>query len=687
MTGSIRYTAHDDVAVLTLDNPPVNALGQALRAAIVEGIGRAEADAAIKGIVLIGSPKLFSAGADITEFGKPPAQPSLPDVLAVIEGASKPVAAAIRGPALGGGLELALACHYRVGAPSAKLGLPEVTLGLLPGAGGTQRLPRLVGVAKALEMIATGAPVDAYQALATGLLDAATSEEGLADEAVAFARQVIADGRPLRKVRDLDDKLAEMRGRPEVLTDFRKANARKWRGAEAPEACVRAIEAAVNLPFDEGLQLERQLFLGLRAGDQSAAQRHAFFAEREVWKVPDVPADVPALPIRKVGVVGAGVMGGGIAMAFANAGIPVTVVETSQAALDRGLGVVRKNYERSRSKTPEMVEQRMALFTTALDVAALADCDLVVEAVFETMAVKKEVFGKLATAVRPDALLASNTSYLDIEEIAALVDRPERFLGLHFFSPANVMKLLEVVRGARTSRETIATAMALARRIGKIAVLVGACHGFVGNRMLAQRRRESEALILEGALPWQVDKVMTDFGLPMGPFAIGDLAGLDLGWTRETSSSSTIREILNEMDRRGQKTGAGFYDYDADRKPTPSPVVEQAILDFSKRQGVTRRPIDDQEILERCLYPMVNEGAKILEEGMAIRASDIDAVWLNGYGWPRHRGGPMWWGEQVGLAAVLEGLRKYEAPGRPEFRAAALLERLAAEGKGFGDIG
>ncbi len=686
MSAPIEYVLDGEIAVLTLSSPPVNALGQALRSAIVEAVARAQAEPAVQAIVFLGGEKVFSAGADITEFGKPLVPPSLPEVLNAVEGATKPVIAAIRGSALGGGMELALACHYRVGAPSAKLGLPEVTLGILPGAGGTQRLPRIVGARKALDMITSGAPVNAGQALESGLLDALVSEDHAGDDAVAFARTCLAENRPLRKVRDNQDKIAADRADPELFAEFRKVNAKKFRGAEAPEACIQAVEAAVNLPFDEGQALERRLFLKLVAGDQAAAQRHAFFAERKVWSIPDVPADTPTLPIRKVGVIGAGLMGGGIAMNFANVGIPVTIVDTNQAAIDRGLGVVRKNYERSRSNTPALVEARMGLITPALDLSALADCDLVIEAIFESMEVKRDVFGKLTKIVGPDAILASNTSYLDIDEIASVVDRPERFLGLHFFSPANVMKLLEVVRGERTSKPVVATAMQLAKKIGKIAVLVGVGPGFVGNRMMARRSREAEALLVEGALPWQVDKVLTDFGLSMGPFAMRDLAGLDVGWTRETSTSSTIREVLSEMGRLGQKTGAGFYDYDDQRTATPSAVTEQAILDFSTKAGVVRRDISDDEILERCLYPMVNEGAKILETGKAIRASDIDVVWLNGYGWPRYRGGPMFWASQVGLPKVVEALRRYDALGKADFTPTALLEQLAAKGEDFNAI-
>jgi 3-hydroxyacyl-CoA dehydrogenase len=445
----------------------------------------------------------------------------------------------------------------------------------------------------------------------------------------------------------------------------------------------------VNLPFDEGMALERKLFQELVSGPQSAAQRYVFFAERQVWKIPDVPDDTPTLPISQVGIVGAGTMGGGIAMNFANAGIPVTIIEAKPEALDRGLSVIRRNYESSAKKgrmTAEDVERRMGLLNGSLDLASLAQCDLVIEAVFENMEIKKEVFAKLDAITKPGAILATNTSYLDVDEIAAVTKRPESVLGLHFFSPANVMRLLEVVRGKKTALPVIATAMQLARRIGKIGVLVGVCHGFVGNRMLAQRQREANRLILEGAMPWDVDRVLYDFGFPMGPFAMSDLAGLDIGWSRETSKGETVREILCESDRRGQKTGAGFYDYDENRNPKPSAEVEQIILDLSARKGMKRRTIADEEILERCLYPMINEGAKILEEGKAIRSSDIDIVWINGYGWPVYRGGPMFYGDAIGLPTVLAKLREFEANFGPEFKPAALLERLASEGRTFRDL-
>ncbi len=675
-----------EIAVLALDSPPVNALSARLRDGIKGGIDQALADTDIRAIVLICRGKTFVAGADITEFGKPRTGTPLPDLVDLIENSPKAVVAAIHGTALGGGLELALACHYRVAVPSAKVGLPEVKLGLIPGSGGTQRLPRLVGVQKALELITSGAQVAAPVAEGLGIVDKVVPEASLEEAAIAFARDLLAGGASHPRVRDRDDKIGPARGKPEIFAEFRKANARAFRGFLAPEYCIRAIEAAVEQPFDDAVKYERSLFLELVAGSQSAAQRHVFFAERQVWKIPDIADDTPTIPVAKVGIIGAGTMGGGIAMNFANAGIPVTIVEMKQDALDRGLGIIRRNYEATAAKgrlKPEDVERRMGLLSGALDLSALADCDLVIEAVFENMDIKKEVFGKLDGIVKQGAILATNTSYLDVDEIAAATARPDHVIGLHFFSPANVMKLLEVVRGEKTAKPVVATAMQIARKIGKIAVLVGVCHGFVGNRMLAQRQREANKLILEGAMPWDVDRVLYDFGMPMGPFAMSDLAGLDIGWSKETTSSSTVREILCEMERRGQKTGAGFYDYDEQRKASPSPVTEKIILDLAARKGITRRAISDDEILERCIYPMINEGAKILEEGKAIRASDIDIAWINGYGWPVYRGGPMFYGDTVGLDKVLAKMKEFEARFGPDFEPAALLETLVAEGRGF----
>lgn len=674
------------VAIITVNSPPVNALSAPVRTGIAEAVQKAGADPAVKAIVLHCAGRTFIAGADITEFGKPPQGVPLSEVNALLEGSAKPVVAAIHGTALGGGLEVALSCHYRVAVPSAKLGLPEVKLGLVPGAGGTQRLPRLVGVERALEVICFGEPMSAREAAETGLVDAVTGEQSLRADAIAFAQKLVDENAPLKKVRDRSDKLAVDRS---LFATFRKANARRFRGFEAPEACIQCVEAAVDKPFDEGLKFERDTIMRLIPGVQSRAQRYVFFAERQANKIPDVPEDTPTRRIAKVGVIGAGTMGGGISMNFANAGIPVTIVEMKQEALDRGLGVIRKNYENTarRGRISEAdVETRMGLITGTLDLSALADCDLVIEAVFENMAIKKEVFGKLDAIVKKGAILATNTSYLNVDEIAAATARPQDVIGLHFFSPANVMRLLEIVRGEKTAKDVIATAMKLAKTIGKVGVLVGVCHGFVGNRMLAQRQREANKLILEGAMPWDVDRVLYDFGLPMGPFAMSDLAGLDIGWSRETSKGETVREILCEMDRRGQKTGAGFYDYDEKRNATPSPVTERIILDLAAKKGINRRPISDEEILQRCIYPMINEGAKILEEGKAIRASDIDTVWVNGYGWPVYRGGPMFYGDTVGLPEVLRVMREFEGRHGADFKPAVLLERLVAEGKGFKDL-
>jgi 3-hydroxyacyl-CoA dehydrogenase len=678
-----------DIAVLTINSPPVNALSADVRNGLRDGAVQAAADPAVKAIVIMCAGRTFIAGADISEFGKPPKGATLPELRAALEWAPKPIIAAIHGTALGGGFEVALMCHYRVAVPSAKFGLPEIKLGLIPGAGGTQALPRLSGVENALEIILSGNPFDAKKALGWGVADEIVEEGKLREGALAFARKIVDTHMPLRKIRDLSDKIEPARGKPEIFEKIRRDNARKYRGFEAWKAALKAVQAAVDLPYEEGLKVERQAFVELVPSEQSRAQRYVFFAERKVWKIADVPDDTPTLPIKKVGVIGAGTMGGGISMNFLNAGIAVTIVETAQAALDRGLGTIRRNYENTAKKgrlTQADVETRMGLLSSGLNLDSLSDCDLIIEAVFENMEIKKEVFGKLDKIAKKGAILASNTSYLNIDEIASATTRPDHVLGMHFFSPANVMRLLEVVRGAKTAKPVIATVMQLARKIGKIGVLVGVCHGFVGNRMLAQRQREAQKLILEGAMPWDVDRVIYDFGLPMGPFAMSDLAGLDIGWSKETSKSSTIREILCEMDRRGQKTGAGFYDYDEQRNAKPSPVVEKIILDFAAKKGINRRTISDEEILERCIYPMINEGAKILEEGKAQRASDIDIVWINGYGWPVYRGGPMFYADLVGPEKVLAKLKEFEATMGDDFKPAPLLESVAAEKKRFQDL-
>jgi 3-hydroxyacyl-CoA dehydrogenase len=688
ITQSVDLERRGRIALLTVQNPPVNALSYHVRQGLRDGVTQANADPGVAAIVITCAGRTFMAGADITEFGKPPKEPGFPEMMDAIEGSGKPIVAAIHGTALGGGLEVALTCHYRVGAKAARFGLPEVKLGLLPGAGGTQRLPRVVGVEKALQMIVGGELIGAREAAQHGLIDEIVDGD-LAAAGVRFAEGVVEEKRPLRRVRDLDDKLAAVRGKPEVFANFRKSVARQTRGFRAPESCIKAIEAAVNLPFAEGLKREGALSAELMASPESKAQRYFFFAEREAAKIPDVPAETPAKEIKKAAILGAGTMGGGIAMNFANAGIPVTVVEIAKDALDRGLGVVRKNYEATASRgriTAEDVEKRMGLITGTTDFNAIADADLVIEAVFEEMPVKKEVFAKIDRIARADAVLATNTSTLDVNEIASATRRPESVIGMHFFSPANVMRLLEVVRGAKTSKPVIQTAMSIGRKINKVPALVGVCDGFVGNRMLHQRGAQAEKLILEGALPHQVDKVLYDFGLPMGPFAMGDLAGLDVSWRirKGKGVKSPVADRLCEAGRFGQKTGSGYYKYGADRSATPDPEVEKIILEVSSQMGIKRRAVPDDEILARLLYPMVNEGAKILEEKIAIRASDIDVIWVYGYGWPVYRGGPMFWADQVGLKAIRERMLEFRRGTGDDFwTPAPLLDRLATAGKGF----
>ncbi len=679
-------TTHKDgeVLVVVSDSPPVNALGAAVREGLDAAMREAAADDGVKAVVIRCDGKTFFAGADITEFGKPPRGPGLGAIIDAIEDSPKPVVAAIHGTALGGGLEVALACHFRVAVPSAKLGLPEVKLGILPGAGGTQRLPRVVGVAEALPLIVNGDPIPAQRAQEIGLVDQVVGDGTLEADAVAFARTKIGASPP--RTRDRADKIDADRMDPGVFDRFGKDNARKMRGFEAPVACIQAVKAAVELPFDEGLKRERELFTQLVQGGQSKALRHNFFAERQAAKIDGAPADTPLIEIRKVGILGAGTMGGGIAMNFLSAGIPVVQVEREQAPLDRGVATMRKNYEATAKRgrlTPEGVDKAMGLLTPTLDVAAFADCDLVIEAVFENMDLKKDVFRRLDETVKPGAILASNTSYLDVDEIASATKRPDSVIGLHFFSPANVMRLLEVVRGAKTSDAVLATSMTLARRIGKVAVVSGVCPGFIGNRMLSSRQQQAQALILEGAKPWDVDRVLTEFGFPMGPFQMSDLAGLDIGWNAETSKGSTIREVLCEAGRRGQKTGAGYYDYASDRTRTPSPKVEEIIADFAEKSGKPQRSIGDEEIRERLLYPMVNEGARILEERVAQRPGDIDVVWMNGYGWPAWTGGPMFWADQIGLDKVVEGLDRHADKLGDAYQPSTLLREKAQAGQGF----
>ncbi|HEX8222499.1 MAG TPA: 3-hydroxyacyl-CoA dehydrogenase NAD-binding domain-containing protein [Allosphingosinicella sp.] len=671
---------HGDILVVASNNPPVNALGHAVREGLVRAIEEADSDEAVKAVVIICRGQTFFAGADITEFGKPMQMPMLPMVVDIIENCTKPVVAAIHGTAFGGGLEVALASHYRVALPSAKLGVPEVKLGLLPGAGGTQRLPRVAGVRKALEMAATGNPIAAKEAWEAGLIDRLIEGE-LEPHAVAFAEEV-KDARPLPKSSGRQDKLADVDA--SVFADFRKEHARKFKGFEAPEKNIQAIEAAVARPYAEGVLEERRLFMELMTGTQARAQQYFFFAERQAAKIDGLPEGTTPREIRRVGVIGAGTMGGGISMNFLSAGIPVTIVEMQQEALDRGTGVMRKNYEASAAKgriSAEQAQGAMGLLKPTLSLDDLADCDLIIEAVFENMDVKKEVFGKLDRIARPGAILASNTSYLNVDEIAASTSRPQDVVGLHFFSPANVMKLLEVVRGAKTAPDVLVTAMQLAKKIRKVAVVAGVCYGFIGNRMLMPRQVQASRLLLEGATPEQIDRVHVEFGMPMGPFQMADLAGVDIGWHRDPGRIENVRDALCAADRWGQKKGAGFYDYDEKRRPSPSPVVQQIIDDFRAKEGVEPREISDQEIIDRTLYTMVNEGSKILEEGMAQRASDIDVVWVYGYGWPVWRGGPMFWADTEGLPRIVEGLRRQQERLGSDFSLSELLVRKAEAGE------
>jgi 3-hydroxyacyl-CoA dehydrogenase len=653
---SVTTERHGDVLVLLVNNPPVNALSWHVRQGIADGIAEGLADDGVKAMVLRCAGATFIAGADITEFGKPPQGPDFASVLHSMETASKPIVAAIHGTALGGGLETALVCHYRIAVPSAKLGVPEVKLGLLPGGGGTQRLPRVVGVEQAAIMCSLGDPISAKKAQEIGLIDAVAGEDTLAEDAIKLARDMIAKGP--RATRDLP-----VTGDTAIIAKLEADNARKWKGFEAPYANLRCVAAAAaNANIDDGLKIEREEFLKLMGGSQSAAQRHMFFAERQAAKIDGLPKDTQLRAIKKVGVIGAGTMGGGISMNFLAAGIPVTIVEMAQDALDRGVGVIRKNYEASAAKgrfTTDKVEAMMGLLTPSLSFDDLADCDLVIEAVYESMDVKKDVFGKLDAIVKQGAILASNTSYLDVNEIAAATKRPADVLGMHFFSPANVMKLLEVVRGDATAPDALATVMALSKKIGKVAVVAGVCHGFIGNRMLSQRQNPANQLLLEGATPAQIDKVHTDFGMPMGPFQMADLAGLDIGWHRDPSRVETLRDALCAAGRFGQKNGKGFYDYDEKRNGTPSAEALAIIEEFRATSNLAKREITDQEIIERTLYPMVNEGYKILEEGKAQRASDIDVVWIYGYGWPIYRGGPMFWGDLEGAAKIVEALERH----------------------------
>ena len=671
-----------NISIITLNSPPVNALSAPVREGLHKGISEARNDKETEAIVIICEGRTFIAGADISEFGKEPKGPSLFEVQEFIEDSDKPVIAAIHGTALGGGLEVALTCHYRIAVPSAKCGLPEVNLGLLPGAGGTQRLPRVVGVEKALQMVTSGQHVPAKQCLEMGLVDEISNEDNLRQDSISFAKKIVSENRPLVKISEMNDKVEAARGNENIFKDFRASIARKARGFLAPEYNIQCIEAAVNKSFAEGIKVERKLFMELVTGTQSAAQRYAFFAQRQVAKIPDIEPDTEIKPFTSIGVIGAGTMGGGISMNFANVGIPVTIIEQSQERLDKGLGIIRKNYENTANKgriTFENVEERTALINGSTDINDLSNCDLIIEAVFENMDLKKDIFKTLDGIAKKGAILATNTSALDVNEIAAVTSRPEDVIGLHFFSPANVMRLLEIVRGEKTSKSVVATSMKMAKNIGKVAAVVGVCPGFVGNRILAQRQREANKLILEGAMPWEVDDALFNFGFPMGPFAMSDLAGLDIGWDEDLSTGDTLRDKLCEAGRLGQKTGKGFYIYDENRNKSPDEEVEKLIIEFSEKHQIKRREISKEEILERCLYPMINEGFKILEEGMAIRASDIDIVWINGYGWPIYEGGPMFYGQLIGYDKILKWHKEMEEKFGPDFTPSPYLEKVVNE--------
>ena len=695
-TNKAGFEIKDGIAVLKFDNPPVNSLGLELRQAIVAGIERANADPQVKAIVLIGAGAGFSGGADIREFGTPRSsmQPHLMTVISTVEGSAKPVIAAIGGVCMGGGLELALGCHYRVAAAGAKIALPEVKLGLLPGAGGTQRLPRVIGAEAALNMIVSGATVPSEKLRGTPLFDAFAEGE-LLNAAIAFARKVVTEKLGVRRVRDLKVNMPNH----EAFFQFARNTAKAVAGHyPAPVACVEAVAAAFDRPFDAGIKRERELFTTLMSSPESAALRHVFQAERAASHILDVPNDTPTRPIRKVGIIGAGTMGGGISMTLINAGIPVVLLEMKQEALDKGLATMRRNYGGALKKgtlTEAALDQRMGLVTPTLDYAQLKDVDLVIEAVFESMDVKKEVFEKLDQVARQGAILASNTSALNLDQIATFTKRPQDVIGLHFFSPANVMRLLEIVRGAKTAKDVLATAMQLAKKIGTVAVVSGVCDGFIGNRMVARYGAAAHDLIMAGALPNQVDKALEDFGMAMGPFRMSDLAGLDIGWAarkrRRAESpdrdSSNVADELCEAGRFGQKTGAGFYRYEAgSRNAIPDPIVTAIIEKYRQQKGITPRKVSNEEIVERCIYALINEGARIVEDGIAQRSSDIDIVYLNGYGFPPWRGGPMFYADQVGLSEVARSLKAIAEQPRADkalWTPAPLLARLAQDGKTF----
>jgi 3-hydroxyacyl-CoA dehydrogenase len=700
MTDIVTYAVQGHLGVITLNNPPVNALSasKGVLQRILDAIKEGEHDTAVRAFLVVGSGRAFSGGADISEFGLPPVVglASLPGLASYMDTVTKPIVAAIHGFALGGGLELALACHFRCALAGTLLGLPEVKLGILPGAGGTQRLPRLIGAKRALDMIVSGEPIPAEKALELGVIDEIVKGDIVA-AGTAFANKVVREARPLNKT---NANQATVDGdADEFFAAARSRIAKEFRGYPAPLSIVDCVEAAVKIPFSKGVQKERELFEKLRPSIESQALRHLFFAERQVSKIPDVPEDTPVREIRSAAVIGAGTMGGGIAMNFANAGIPIKILEVNREALDKGLGIVAKNYAATVAKgrlRQEDMDQRVGLLSGVVDYDDLKDVDIIIEAVFEDMDVKKEVFAKIDKVAKPTAVLATNTSTLDVNEIAAVTSRPQDVVGLHFFSPANVMKLLEVVRADKTSNQTLASAMKLAKTIKKVGVVAGVCDGFIGNRMLHDYFREAGFLLEEGATPEQVDKVIEDFGFAMGPFRVGDLAGLDVGWYIRKRQAATrpaheryskVADQICELGRFGQKTGAGWYRYEAgSRAAIPDPQVQSLIEKASQEAGIKREQISDQEILERCMYALINEGAKILEEGIALRASDIDIVYIYGYGFPRYRGGPMFYADTVGLDKVYASVKKFHETHGDFWKPAALLERLAREGGKFNAV-
>ena len=684
----VTYHRDGNVGVITTNNPPVNALGHAVRAGILAALEEAEADTAVQAIVVACEGRTFHAGADISEFGKPPQPPFLGEVIHRLETSKKPVVAALHGTALGGGFEIAMGCHYRVAVLSAQVGLPEVSLGIIPGAGGTQRLPRLIGAAAALDVIIGGKRLNAQTALDLGAIDAVV-DEPLPAAAIAFAANLIATHQGTRPTAD-----QTVTGSQEDIEDARKCHARRYRGYNAPFRAIDAVEKSLTTPLADGLVLERELFEACNATVEARALQYVFFAQRQAAKIKDLPKESPSRTIERAGVVGGGTMGRGIAMVFADAGTPVTLLEVSTKARDAAIAAVAKSYDNmvSRGRLDRAAaDERIARITGATDYADLATADLVVEAVFEEMGVKKDVIAKLDTVVAPDALIATNTSYLDVNELAAASSQPERVLGMHFFSPANVMKLLEVVRAAGTSNTALATVMPLAKRLGKIPVVSGVCHGFVGNRMLQVYQREANRLLQEGATISQIDKAIFDFGLPMGPFAVRDLAGIDVGWRMRKAFGigrtqdkrySAVPDLLCERDQFGQKTGIGFYAYEDGRKATgENPLVAELAAAEAAELGIARRDIDDTEIVERCIYAMINEGATLLDEGIAQRPSDIDIVWLNGYGFPAYRGGPMFYADTIGLETLVDRLNNFAVAHGPEWTPAPLLTRLAGDQK------